>query len=215
MKISTKNIIVNDDALTLTNQRALFWKRENALIISDVHIGKTAHFRKHGIPMPAAILQHDLERLKTLILHFKTQQLWIVGDLFHAENNRDMSTFKLWLEQFENLEITLVKGNHDRLSHTLMDDFNIKVETELMVPPFQFIHEPMEQENDMFSISGHIHPGVMIKGKGKQKLRLPCFQVTNNQMILPAFSLFTGLNTRIKPKDCVSYAFTETAIFEF
>ncbi|MFK7834496.1 MAG: ligase-associated DNA damage response endonuclease PdeM [Winogradskyella sp.] len=215
MNIETKDIIIRDEALTLTNQRALFWQRENVLVLSDVHIGKTAHFRKHGIPMPDAILQKDLERLKRLIDHFNSKKLWIVGDLFHAENNSDMVTFKDWLVQFEDLEITLIKGNHDLLSEKIMTNFNMKVETVLEVAPFCFVHEPLERQTDLFSISGHTHPGVMIKGKGKQKLKLPCFQVTKNQLILPAFSLFTGLNTRNEPKDCKNYAFTDTSIFEF
>ncbi|MDN3493253.1 ligase-associated DNA damage response endonuclease PdeM [Winogradskyella bathintestinalis] len=215
MTLIKKSIDIKDEELILTNQRALFWKRENVLVLSDIHIGKTAHFRKHGIPMPDNILDNDLERLKSLILHFEAKNIWIVGDLFHAENNGNMATFKSWLHQFEDLKITLIKGNHDRLLNEIMDDFNIKVETELNVPPFKFIHEPTNDNNQLFTIAGHIHPGVMIKGKGRQKLRLPCFQVSDEQLILPAFSEFTGLNTRLKPENCVNFAFTETAIFEF
>lgn len=215
MTIVEKDIIIQNETLVLTNQRALFWQRENVLILSDIHIGKTAHFRKHGIPMPDAILQKDLKRLKALILHFEAENLWIVGDLFHAENNSDITTFKTWLKQFEGLEITLIKGNHDRLSETLMEDFSIKVKSKLEVSPFCFLHQPSDEQNDRFTISGHIHPGVVLKGKGKQRLRLPCYQVTEHQMILPAFSLFTGLNTKMIPEKCVNYAFTESDIFEF
>ena len=107
MNIITENISAKNERLTLTNQRAIYWKRENALILSDVHIGKTAHFRKHGIPMPDEILQNDLERLKQLILYFNAQKIFIVGDLFHAEANVDMDTFLLWINQFEDLKIVL------------------------------------------------------------------------------------------------------------
>ena len=43
----------------------MYWQREDALILSDIHIGKTAHFRKHGIPMPDDVLQKDLEESLT------------------------------------------------------------------------------------------------------------------------------------------------------
>lgn len=215
MRIAEQLIKIRNEDLVLTNQRAMYWKRNNTLILSDLHIGKTAHFRKHGIPMPDAILQKDLERLKQLILHFKAEQLLIVGDLFHAENNSDMETFRQWLKQFQDLKMTLIKGNHDRLSNKLMTTFNSKVETELTVEPFTFVHEHLKIHSNKFTISGHIHPGVMIKGKGKQKLKLPCYQVTDKQIILPAFSLFTGLNTRLQPKEVVNYAFTEDSIFKF
>lgn len=214
MIIAEEHIKVKGEILVLTNHRAIYWKRENALILSDIHIGKTGHFKKYGIPMPDAILQKDLERLKALIVHFKAEKLVVVGDLFHAEANKDMSTFKSWLVQFENLKIILIKGNHDRLSKQLMSDFNFQVETELELSPFLLVHEHLEQHNEEFTISGHTHPGVLIKGKGRQRIKLPCYQVTNTQIILPAFSLFTGLNTRSEPKNVAAYAFTETSIFK-
>lgn len=215
MNIITKSITVRNEELILTNQRALYWANEDALILSDLHIGKTAHFRKHGIPMPNDILQADLERLKTLINHFNAHKLIVVGDLFHAEANLDLDTFKDWVSQFDTLKITLIKGNHDRLSKNLINKFKIEVELKKQLHPFTFVHEHQENLEEDFIISGHTHPGVLVKGMGKQKLKLPCYQVTSNQIILPAFSLFTGLNTRNKPDNAICYAFTETSFFTF
>ncbi|MCC1498405.1 metallophosphoesterase, partial [Alcanivorax sp. 1008] len=134
-----------------------------ALILSDLHIGKTAHFRRHGIPMPDDILQKDLRRLKELINHFNTRRLIIVGDLFHAETNSDMDTFKTWLMQFDDLSLVLVKGNHDRQSQRLMDELNIHVESTLIIDPFIFVHDPSGKTTKNFTFSGHIHPGVLLK----------------------------------------------------
>ena len=215
MKIVTEHITILNEELVLTNQRAIYWNKESALILSDLHIGKTAHFRRHGIPMPDDILQKDLLRLEELISHFEVKTLLIVGDLFHAETNTDMKTFKKWLAQFEDLYLVLIKGNHDRLSKSLMDDFKIHTTFNLAIEPFLFIHEHNKNYQGKFTISGHTHPGVMIKGKGKQKFNLPCYQITSNQIILPAFSLFSGLNTRDIPNDAQCYAFTDSSIFKF
>ncbi|WP_299126910.1 ligase-associated DNA damage response endonuclease PdeM [uncultured Winogradskyella sp.] len=215
MKVITEHITIKNEELILTNQRAIYWEKERALILSDIHIGKTAHFRRNGIPMPDDILQKDLERLKTLIQHFGVAKLWIVGDLFHAESNVDMITFRQWLSQFESLQLILIKGNHDRQSKRLMDELNIDVVTELVTGAFKFIHANEVQNNETFTISGHTHPGVLINGKGKQRLKLPCYQVTSYQLILPAFSLFTGLNTRSNPDNATSYVFTDSSIFKF
>jgi len=76
------------------------------------------------------------------------------------------------------------------------------------------VHDAVEKPTNSFIISGHIHPGVFIKGRGKQRIKLPCFQVTENQLILPAFSLFTGLNTRQSLQKCKNFAFTNDGIFE-
>lgn len=215
MVIVSKEIRCRNEVLEITNQRVLYWKSQKSLILSDLHIGKSAHFQKSGIPIPKNVLTTDLERLKQLILHFKAENLIIVGDLFHAEYNTDLDEFKAWLQQFKTLKIQLIKGNHDRLSNAIYKQFNIDVfTTELNINTLKFVHDAIEQQTDFFTISGHIHPGVFIKGKGRQRIKLPCFQVTQNQLILPAFSLFTGLNTRQSLQKCKNFAFTEDGIFE-
>lgn len=215
MRICTKDIICNNELLTLTNQRVVYWPKHDVLILSDLHIGKTAHFRKSGIPVPLNVLEKDLERLKSLILHFNPKQLLIVGDLFHAELNQDVMLFKVWMQQFRALNIILVKGNHDKHVFDLYENLNIEIlPNQLQLEPITFIHNISNLKDETFYISGHTHPGVLIKGKGRQKIKLPCFQVSKQQLILPAFSLFTGLNTNNAPKFCVNYAFTDAQIFE-
>ena len=185
------------------------------MILSDLHIGKSAHFQKSGIPIPSSMLQQDLLRLQELIHHFNATTLMIVGDLFHAEYNTDLDEFKVWLQQFENLKIQLIKGNHDRLSNRIYNQFNIEVISKvLQLGSLKFVHDFTSIDKDYFTISGHTHPGVFIKGKAKQRIKLPCFQVTKNQLILPAFSLFTGLNTKGAPNKCKNYCFTDDGIFE-
>jgi len=215
MTIATANITCHDALLTLTNQRAVYWPEQRALILSDLHIGKTAHFRKSGIPVPSNILEQDLERLKTLILHFKPVKLLIVGDLFHAEFNKDISVFHLWMRQFKQLNLVLIKGNHDKHVFELYEGLTIDIISNyLEIAPFIFTHHISKVKDDAFYISGHTHPGVLLKGKGRQKIKLPCFQVSQQQLILPAFSLFTGLNTNNAPATCVNYAFTDTQLFK-
>jgi metallophosphoesterase superfamily enzyme len=62
-----------------------------------------------------------------------------------------------------------------------------------------FTHHPLEEtEPGYYNLAGHIHPGVALRGKGRQTLRLPCFYFGRNQALLPAFGVFTGLAC-IKP----------------
>ena len=213
--IVTQKINCKNEILELTNQRVIFWESQNSLILSDLHIGKSAHFQKSGIPIPSNILTTDLKRLAQLIHHFKANQLIIVGDLFHAEYNKDLDEFKSWLTQFINLNIKLIKGNHDRLSDKVYQQFNIEVFNKNYTQNLlKFVHDFDNIEEEYFVISGHTHPGVFIKGKGKQRIKLPCYQVTKQQLILPAFSLFTGLNTKNAPENCKNYCFTNDGIFE-
>jgi len=215
MHFVEKPIMLRDEDLLLNNLRAIYWKREEALIVSDLHIGKSAHFRRHGIAVSAGVQQRDLERLSYLVTLYQPKQILVVGDLFHAEINRDMDAFRNWRHQFSHIDITLIKGNHDRLRSEVYDSFEISCcQKELVLEPFTFIHEPKRTRNE-FLISGHIHPGVSIRSRGRPRLRLPCFQVTATQLILPAFSDFTGLATSKVGKGKVFHAFTETSFFEF
>lgn len=214
-QLATINLKFANQNLVLTNQRALFWSEQNALVLSDLHIGKSATFRKNGIPISRSVLIEDLEHLKVLIDYFKAEKLIIVGDLFHAEFNTDIDYFKDWLLQFNNLKLQLIIGNHDRLSATLYEDLNIEMfKPSLKLSPFTFVHDLDEREESEFYISGHIHPGYVLKGKGKQFIKLPCYQMFENHIVLPAFSKFTGLNTNKTDKKCTNIVFTEDSIFK-
>jgi metallophosphoesterase superfamily enzyme len=64
----------------------------------------------------------------------------------------------------------------------------------------------------MFTFSGHIHPGVVMNGIGKQSLRFPCFYFTKNYAVLPAFSHFTGLYKINPKKNDKVFALIENAV---
>lgn len=81
--------------------------------------------------------------------------------------------------------------------------------------PFCFIHDaPNCTEEELYPISGHIHPGVTIVGKAKQRLKFPCFYFGTDYAVLPAFSLFTGLyNIYPKTSDRI-FAITPKSVVE-
>ncbi len=213
MKIVTKNITIQKEVFTLTNQRALFWKKEKALILSDLHIGKTAHFRKNGIALANQIMKNDLERLSILIEYFQPEKFIVVGDLLHAGDNSDVDEFCGWRNQYKDLEFYLIEGNHDRISKKLESKLCLNSKSKsLEIDDFIFIHD-FEKQQTKFQITGHIHPGFVINSVIK-KIKLPCFVVSENQLLLPAFSEFTGLDTKNLPKGGRFYVFTDTEIYE-
>lgn len=211
----TKDILCLNEILTLTNQRALFWKIEHLLVLSDLHIGKTAHFRKAGIAIPSIILQKDLARLEQLIVELNVHQVLFVGDLFHAEINKDITVFQDWKQKFSDITFELIKGNHDRLKDSFYEFLGITIfKTHKDVFPFRFVHDAKHCEDESFCISGHTHPGVVIYGRNKTRIKLPCFEISEYQLVLPAFSEFTGLNTRRTTETSICYGFTSTSVFE-
>ena len=162
-------------------------------MVSDLHFGKTGHFRKAGIPVPQHIYKEDLQRLVNLLYYFKPSKLIVVGDFFHSRANTELDWFRRWRDDFSALQITLVRGNHDILADAWYCDAAIDVvNPTLQMGPFLFSHDRCETAPEVYAFCGHIHPGVMIHGLGKQSLRFPCFYFTERHCILPAFSKFTG-----------------------
>lgn len=184
---------ISGQNLWLSAQRSLFWEEEKALVVSDLHFGKTGHFRKAGIPVPQTVYKEDLQRLVSLLHAFRPQQLIVVGDFFHSSANTELDWFKRWRHDFAALEMTLVRGNHDILSDSWYREAAIDVvHPALQKGAFLFSHDLTEAPAETYLFSGHIHPGVLIRGLGKQSLRFPCFYFTDRYCILPAFSKFTG-----------------------
>lgn len=184
---------IHDQKLWLSPLRSIFWEEQKALIVSDVHFGKTGHFRKSGIAVPQAVYKEDLQRMVSLLHYFEPGQLIVAGDFFHSHANHEMEWFRKWRDDFAQLRILLVKGNHDILNNRWYEESHIEVmENELGIGPFLFTHDKCEDREDVYTFCGHIHPGIILSGPGKQSLRFPCFYFAENYCILPAFSRFTG-----------------------
>jgi len=184
---------IRGQQLWLSAQRSIFWEDQKALILSDLHFGKTGHFRKSGIAVPQTVYKEDLQRLIQLLHYFKPEQLLVVGDFFHSHANMELDWFRKWRSDFDALRITLIRGNHDILKDSWYEATDIAVAgNTLSLGPFLFSHDRCETAEDLYSFCGHIHPGVIINGLGKQSLRFPCFYFSGEHCILPAFSKFTG-----------------------
>lgn len=189
---------IRNNTFWLSAQRCLYWEEQQALIVSDLHLGKTGHFRKQGIAVPQSVYKEDLQRLFSEIQHYKPKQLIIVGDMFHSKENVEMQLFLKWRNDMHELNMILVKGNHDILKKEWYINAGLQVEeTQLCIGDFVFTHEA-DIENcsssaNPYVFSGHIHPGVVIRGAAKQALKFPCYFFGENYAVLPAFSKFTGV----------------------
>lgn len=209
-------ITILGQSFELLPDRALHWLDENTLIVTDLHLGKSGHFRKSGIAAPGRINLTNIRRLEALVRQTQPDRLLILGDLFHSDVNREWFQFEEWRAAHKQLAIALVAGNHDLLDPSFYHEANLSVFHELKDNNFRFSHDlPADPAEDSeFIFSGHIHPGVKIKGKGRQSLRLPCFYRKSKQLILPAFGEFTGLFVLPEKEADVIYPIAENKIFQ-
>lgn len=183
VKINSHNFILHPSG-------AIFWQEKNMLLIADVHLGKVSHFRKHGAAVPASAAYKNLEELTEITNHFDPKIICLLGDLFHSKINEEWKDFEKWVE-YTSAEIILISGNHDIIPQYLYEEIGIKVYDELILDNFLLTHHPTPRD-DFFNFYGHIHPGIRMKGVGREYLRLPCFFKSINCLILPAFGNFTG-----------------------
>ncbi|MEO6721297.1 MAG: ligase-associated DNA damage response endonuclease PdeM [Ferruginibacter sp.] len=201
MQTIIQHTILNNNFL-LSAERCIYWQEQRILILSDLHLGKTGHFRKSGIAVPQGVFKEDMQRLVTQIQLFKPAGLIVIGDMFHSHGNKEHDFFVKWRNDFPMLSIQLVKGNHDILHKDWYYEAGIELSNcELTIGRFAFVHDftDCKVPDEGYIFSGHIHPGISMHGLAKQSLQFPCFYFGEQYAVLPAFSRFTGMYS-IKPK---------------
>jgi DNA ligase-associated metallophosphoesterase len=189
-----------DELFDLYPQKAIFWKSQDTLLLSDLHLGKINHFRKAGIPVPAKANDHNLEVFIDLVNECRPRRIICLGDLFHSYYNAEWEAFGEVIKHFSQISFDLVQGNHDIMSKYQYARKGINVHDTLQIGRFLLTHHPLEDVPEgVYNVAGHIHPGVSLRGRGRQAMTLPCFYFGDKQAFLPAFGKFTGL-AKIAPR---------------
>lgn len=187
-------VTVEGEILWLLPERAIWWPRRKVLLIADLHLGKAAHFRKAGLAVPAEVDESTLRKLEDLLGRYLPAEVFFLGDLFHSEYNATWPALGKLTGKWSQCRFHLVRGNHDILSGVSYERSGIAVwEGGVEESPFTLAHDPDEViDSRGYVLAGHWHPGVRLRGRGRQSLRMPCFLLTRNRAILPAFGDFTG-----------------------
>jgi DNA ligase-associated metallophosphoesterase len=192
--MTTRDIDVAGERLTLHPERALYWGAQHTLLVADVHFGKGAVFRRAGIAVPSGDTEDDLQRLDALFAALQPARLVILGDLVHGAatvRSAWVDDVRAWRARHAGIDMTLVAGNHDR--HFDVASLGMAVQPGLLaVPPFVLSHHP-HPHAEGYVLAGHVHPGVVVRD-GWRKHRLPAFVFDRDVGMLPAFGTLTGLH---------------------
>lgn len=192
---SVCEVVWSDERLHLLPERALWWPAQRTLFIADLHIGKAATYRALGQPVPGGTTQENLARLDTLIDALAPAHLVFLGDFLHAAQARTapvLEALEAWRAAHAALAMTLVRGNHDSRAGDPPASLGIRVVDEpFVLGPFACCHHPQTHPTH-FVLAGHLHPTCSLHGRGRDRLRMPCFVSDTYQAILPAFGEFTG-----------------------
>lgn len=165
---------------------------DGTLVTADLHLGKATAFQAQGLAIPEGDSETDLKRLRALCKWHQATRLVINGDLYHSPAGVSSEIERL-LETFVNdmpIPVELTLGNHERkIPH---------------IPPFlspcpfverggfHIVHDPADAPADRPALTAHWHPLAKIADGKRTSLRLPCFLVRGDMVVLPAFGSFTG-----------------------
>ncbi|MFN0183095.1 MAG: ligase-associated DNA damage response endonuclease PdeM [Aquabacterium sp.] len=207
----------------LLPQRALYLAEFDALLVADVHLGKAASFRRLGVPVPEATTAATLRRLDDALAACSAGHLVVLGDLLHsalALPPGTLASVQQWRERQAGLRITLVRGNHDQRSGDPPDGLKVDCrDGPIALGRLQLVHDPAEApvaanataaDNEAgYVLAGHVHPAVVLGGRARSAVRLPCFHFGPSVGVLPAFGDFTGSHVLPRGPDCRIYAVAE------
>ena len=193
--------------------RALYWPREQALLVADLHLEKASFFASHGQMLPPYDSRETLERLACAIRLTGARRVFCLGDNFHDSAGIDRMephAAGMLAALTRAIDWVWVTGNHDpaldaaiagapgRNSVPLVGG---TVLDELAVGGVILRHRARAGETAP-ELSGHYHPRLRVALKGRRIAR-PCLVIAANdapadraaqagRMILPAFGSLTG-----------------------
>ena len=172
----------------LVDGRALFWPRENALLVADLHLEKASYFARFGQMLPPYDSRETLERVALALRQTGARRVFCLGDNFHDSEGADRLEPHAagMLDALTRVtDWVWVAGNHDQ-GHapcgTAVD--------ELEVSGLVLRHEALPGERRA-ELSGHFHPRLRVTARGRQIAR-PCAVMSERKLVLPAFGALTG-----------------------
>jgi DNA ligase-associated metallophosphoesterase len=196
--------------LDLLPEKAVWISEWAVLLVADLHFGKASHFRKSGIPISEKVHDQDYQVLTSLVSKYSPKEVYFLGDLFHSSWNEEWEKLLNFLGLFPTTSFHLVIGNHDILPSEKYQDSRLKVHTHnIVLGSLLLSHEPTLPPAGLLTICGHIHPGILLKGRAKQRVRIPCFHYSDNVLVLPSFGNFTGLSLIKGEKKDIIWGITE------
>ncbi|RVQ65302.1 ligase-associated DNA damage response endonuclease PdeM [Croceicoccus ponticola] len=176
----------------LVDGRALFWPRERALLVADLHLEKASWYAKCGQPLPPYDSRETLQRIADAIKATDARRVFTLGDNFHDGEGPDR------LEPHASgmldaltraVDWVWITGNHDE-KHGLRRAPGGTQVAELATSGLLLRHQTLPGETRP-EMSGHFHPRLQVRLRGRRIVR-PCAVASVNKLILPAFGALTA-----------------------
>lgn len=168
---------------------ALFWPRENALLVADLHLEKASFYARHGQMLPPYDSRETLGRVAGALRETGARRVFCLGDNFHdAEGTQRLEPHAAGMlaALTRATDWVWITGNHD--GEAAPEGGTVAEELELSGMVLRHRTRAGETRPEL---SGHWHPKLTIAARGKRIAR-PCAVASETRLILPAFGALTG-----------------------
>ena len=178
------------EEMCLVGGRALYWPREQALLVADMHLEKASFFARTGQMLPPYDSRETLERLALAIRETGARRVFALGDNFH--DNAGTSRIEphaagMLAALTRAVDWVWITGNHDNALDAGTGGAAVE---EMTVSGVALRHITHRGETGA-EISGHYHPRLMVNARGRRIAR-SCAVGSERRLILPAFGALTG-----------------------
>ncbi len=159
---------------------ALYLKKHQAIVISDLHLGYEGYLEKRGVLVPRFQIKDTINQIQELLNKLEIKTIILNGDVKHEFGKILSQEWKDITKLFDLLnkyEVIVVKGNHDVILYPITDKKNIKLVQEYRIDNILFIHgdyTPKLDKTIKTIIMGHEHPAISFKDKGRIE-KYKCF----------------------------------------
>ena len=183
------------EEMVLTPSRALYWPREQAVLVADLHLEKGSFFASHGQMVPPYDSRETLTRLADAVRETGARRVYSLGDSFHdaaGEDRLEPHAAGMLDALTRSLDWVWITGNHDEEIQGVSGGTLVQ---ELEVGGIFLRHEAEPGESRP-ELSGHFHPKMRVRIRDRSISR-PCAVIARSgtgsgRMILPAFGAYTG-----------------------
>ncbi|MDG2003861.1 MAG: ligase-associated DNA damage response endonuclease PdeM [Novosphingobium sp.] len=178
------------EEMLLVSGHALFWPREQALLVADLHLEKASFFASHGQMLPPYDSRETLGRLALAIRETGARRVFALGDNFHDERGAqrlEPHAVGMLAALTHAVNWVWITGNHDSAQEGIAGG---ELLGELTVSGLMLRHMAKPEETRP-ELSGHFHPKLKVSLRGRRIIR-PCAVLSETRLILPAFGALTG-----------------------
>jgi DNA ligase-associated metallophosphoesterase len=182
------------EELVITKSNALYWPRERALLVADLHLEKGSWYAQTGQMLPPYDSRETLERVADAVKATGARRVITLGDNFHDDDGTcrlDEYACGMLESLTRALDWVWITGNHDENMHRA---FGATIVEELELNGIVLRHAAKRGETRP-ELSGHYHPKMRLKVRHRHIAR-PCAVISRTseaeRMILPAFGAYTG-----------------------